>query len=298
MAKQAMNRPKGRIDNLTVNTKYFLIMKKVMLGAVALLLGGVTYAQNNESKVEQAGTNSQTTVNQIGKSNDASTYSNGNDNNIDIDQKNMGNKVRVESRKTGSVAGPANGNDVKVLQDGKNNYSSVAVWGGENNDVNIKQVGNENNTGAAHGSQFFGVPRTVQIEGTKNSVDLNQAGNFNDGTVAVMEGAYENRIDVDQIGNDNASSVEVMGMEAGKNLVDVRQKGTGNTSAVTQDNSQRGVVDVLQDGKDHMSTVSQSSTPWQLSDKNRATVRQYDNLQISTVIQSGVNNTATVIQKK
>ncbi len=271
-------------------------MKRIMLGALALLVGGVTYAQNNESKVEQMGDKSLTTVYQEGRDNNSSTYTNGVNNDIDIRQLNRENQVRVESRNTGSVAGSTNDNFVKVLQNGRNNYSSVAVWGGEDNEVSIRQLGNDNNRGDAH-AQFFGVPRTVQIEGTRNNVDVLQDGNRNDGTVAIMEGAFRNGVDVDQIGAENVSGVEVIGAQAGNNQVMVRQNGNENTSAVSVNDAQRGMVDVFQSGTGHTSSVTQQSSPWSLSDKNTATVRQFNSNQISTVIQQGTNNNALVRQK-
>jgi len=164
-----------------------------------------------------------------------------------------------------------NNNTLNILQDGDDNLiigtdlTSAAVINGDNNALDIDQLGSDNVLGLDIVGSSNNVAVTqnqdqrakLDITGSSNNVDLDQSAinNVGEHYMSVIIEGNSNNVDVDQTETGNKKLFLDID---GSNNVAVDQKGTGNHYAeITLTDSHN--VDVTQDGSgDHNATINLS----------------------------------------
>ena len=242
-------------------------MRKLFLGAVALMLSTAMFAQgnNNEGAQDVTGDQNKAFINQNGNGNEGMQTIIGDENKTYITQ--VGNSNIAESTQDAAVwqggAGLKNyaeqlqvgdRNDSKVGQSGffqkgyvtsrgNDNYARIGQWN-DHNYAKIRQVGNSNWANSAQA-------------GNRNRTEMTQVGNSNYAYARVVNGE-KNMIDVTQRGNSNTSTSYLTGGSS-FNDIDVLQRGNRNTSGIRgySDygifvNGDRNNVDLRQIGNDNM----------------------------------------------
>ena len=163
------------------------------------------------------------------------------------------------------------GNVLNILQDGDDNLiigtdlTSSAVINGDNNNVDIDQIGSDNVLGLdiVGSSNDVDVIQNqdqrakLSITGSSNTANLNQSAinNVGEHYMSVIIAGNNNTLDLDQTETGNKKLFLDID---GSNNVTVDQKGTGNHySEITLTDSH--TVDVTQDGSgDHNATINLS----------------------------------------
>ena len=163
------------------------------------------------------------------------------------------------------------GNVLNILQDGDDNLiigtdlTSAAVINGDNNNVDIDQLGSDNVLGLdiVGSSNDVDVIQNqdqrakLSITGSSNTANLNQSAinNVGEHYMSVIIAGNNNTLDLDQTETGNKKLFLDID---GSNNVTVDQKGTGNHySEITLTDSH--TVDVTQDGSgDHNATINLS----------------------------------------
>src|SRR5690554_6843031 len=243
-------------------------MKKVMLGAAALLFAGGLFAQNTSTSsqsgtdqrvyVRQAGTNLTSGIIQADGSgtghNRAAVYQRGDGNTSAIDQEGTSNSAYVDQA---DFTPPT---DAKAfINQGKNNDASG------NNIARIEQHGG---TGSV---------TTINQDG-----DRNQARAHQDDTGST--------INITQNGEDNKSLVYQLPFYAStNNLATILQDGEENCSTAAQDGNDNELY-ATQAGNNNKADQAQ------VGDGNFASVNQSSSENIARQRQNGNNNTAYATQ--
>ena len=248
-------------------------------------------------------TNSESSINQLGNGNTASTAqvvgSNGGDNNLaGITQTGDDNSAAIlQGTGTGStIFGPAlsandNDNIANILQDGIGNDSSIAQ-GGESGFASNTQTGNDNSSVIVQsgGTPFFGNSAVVSQTGNDNESEVFQTSSNGDLPI-VPDGTTAS---VTQNGDDNFSTISQKPL--GGHLATVLQTGNGGFSLIEQDGL-LNTATLTQGMEDNTSEIFQTGPSVVGPVGNTATVMQTATSgNFSTVSQSGVLNTSTVMQ--
>lgn len=225
-------------------------MKKVILGAAALLFAAVGFAQNTSNStqtgddqrvyVRQAGTLLNSTITQGNGSgagsNRAIVLQRGDQNTSTIDQEGTNNQSYVEQ---GANFTPPTGASSTINQ-GKNddasanNKARVAQHGGVGSQTTINQDGGANEA-------------TVHQDDTDSDIYITQAGNENKSLVHQLPfyASQNNYAEINQTGDENSSWAiqdgndnDLYATQSGSNnKADQEQLGDGNYASVTQSSS-------------------------------------------------------------
>lgn len=263
-------------------------MRKITLGALALMFGAVGFAQNNTGTVNQTGNDNTGIVDQTGSENQGTITSDGNLNKDDIVK--WGNwKSGVSAymmakgitqkgyKNTGSIdqnSGPATGagNRAGIGQDGKLNNAKITqsdpsshTWGPENNAF-VDQLGDNNIS-------------VQNQEGKANNSYFRQDGNGNEAESQQFD-YYTSRTTVEQVGDNNTSfQRQEFGNSTGNNKSNVYQKGNMNNA----NSDQRG--------KGNEGVISQTG-----GNLNDSELSQFGDGNDAGIMQNGSNNQALVYQ--
>lgn len=255
-------------------------MKKVILGAAALMIGAVSFAQTNS-----------VTGSQNGDSLTANAYQAGMDNEAEINQ--TGELNTSNSDQFGDL------NDIVVTQADSNNTSDITQEGGSDNNATVNQttLGNMSTIVQGTGMAAVGNEATVTQSG---STDV-ATGN----TSNVKQTFDQSKAVVDQIGDSNESTVTQIGKPNDptapdassfpRNEVDLDQNGMGNRAFVTQESydlsMDKNMATVSSTGNDNLAVVEQIE-----AQANTATITQTTSFASAYVEQLSDGNTATISQ--
>ncbi|MFK5878910.1 MAG: hypothetical protein QM478_05380 [Flavobacteriaceae bacterium] len=224
-------------------------MKKVILSAMALLIGVVGFTQNS-SLVTQIGTNNADVTQNV--SNTSVVYQDGTSNDAQVDQIGSNNS---------DVNQDGDGNTADVDQNDGLGTPGFYVFGmgpfgavpGEDNVSEITQVGTTNN--AKVNQDGNGNFSNVDQDGTSNDANIMQMGGNNDSDI--NQDGHDHLAVVDQDGIDNKSFItQEDKVTSGGNEAYVNQSGKGNYSTIYQQKNQLANVD--QSGKYNVSIVNQT----------------------------------------
>ncbi|MGJ8666698.1 MAG: hypothetical protein ACSHW7_10050 [Patiriisocius sp.] len=269
-------------------------MRKVILGAAALMIGTMSYAQNI-SDLDQSGTNNA----DIDQTSTGIYY-----NDSDVDQDGSGNDAQVTQvgQNDSTVDQMGTGNMADINQDGGNqpvNYDSVntstAIQNGTGNVVDVDQVAASGNAASANMSQI-----------NQDNSATNGDGNY----AKVLQGAFSNQSTITQMNDDNSADIDQAGAahvsvtnQTSDGAITASGAGYAQTSTVLQ-RGRRNFSSVSQNGDVNSSSVDQqSSASFGVAglESNRAVIGQsgYNNSSVtmqSDLVGNDGNNTLTVMQ--
>ena len=213
-----------------------------------------------------------------------------------------------------SVSSFAQGNEVSVKQLGTDNVQQidqgVGIATAEDNSAKLYQSGNKNSGVIAQGSNTSGVD--IEATALNNSSDIIQKGNENQAVtsqgVGFISSAKGNSSTIKQRGNRNQATTQQGVVEGGavSSTIGILQDGRDHQTTVTQGSSSfdasstRDEVDVVQRGYEHQASVIQgTSGP---STGNEVFIRQSGNqsriaVQQATIVSGNAErNTVAVTQ--
>ncbi|MCA0931261.1 hypothetical protein LCM02_02280 [Lutimonas saemankumensis] len=259
-------------------------MRKIYLCALALMIGAISFAQNNKSTVVQEGIDAVSKVVQDGSSNRAIQYQRNREGLVDIYQKGNGNyanqdqnpiyqgnpaNVVTENRGKEAVAKIkqiGNGNRAWQTQTW-DNESAFAEQRGNNNTSRQLQKGAEN---IADVKQYDNGHTAIQNQyGRRVEAYINQSGANNRAKQTQNKGGFDDYAKAVQSGSNNYSEQTQMGKGKGRgpsnaNYVYVNQSGNGNRAIQDQSNdlsnNQRNVAEIIQKGNNGLAIQDQYGT--------------------------------------
>ncbi|RYF74944.1 MAG: hypothetical protein EOO39_07720 [Cytophagaceae bacterium] len=276
-------------------------MKKVILTGAALIgFVAVSFAQNNLSTVNQTVGSNNATVNQQF---------------IDLGrQLGVPDGGKNQSTITQTGVNASNGNNANVLQIGTN--TSTATQVGYNNNAIVDQRSNAERAGAglenvatinqgtsgANGDTHDNLANTTQ-KGHNNTSTTTQTGISHEAYVDQQSALTNGQATITQSGTDhlasivqNGSSVNPGGMY-GPNSAFITQSGQNQRGFVTQLTDGNNAT-LEQSGNNNQATVNQGTAgelPGNSGD-HTALVQQFGSFDVSTITQTGTQNSAKTYQ--
>ncbi|WGK63728.1 hypothetical protein [Croceiramulus getboli] len=245
-------------------------MKKVIIGAAALLFGVVGFAQSNTGTAEQDGSDNLIRVRQIGALNNAELDQDGDNNQAGILQ------TGLNDAENGAPATPAGlANDAAITQEGDLNAAFVDQDG----DYNVADIEQTSPSGTDEGNRAYiqqGVGYAVN-----NEASISQDGSGND---ALTRQFFDSNV---------ASTVQ----EGDDNDADIRQNAPSNDAGAGPASAASNIASVEQYGDLNGAFVRQNTNPATVGGFNLATIVQDGDDNYGYQTQDGDTNTAAIVQK-
>lgn len=254
--------------------KYFSIT------AILLFVAGIAFAQNNQATVDQDGNANEAMIEQIGNLNQATVDQDGYEINADIYQSGTSNQAIAIQSTDGLLL---EGVSANIHQEGIQNIAEVDyqndITDNRNTLADIQQYGNENKAyvqQSNHGGEVY-----ILQDGYNNLARVRQHGN------------YDNHVDIAQYGDNNI----VANASLGNNNEISLQEGV-------KARNHRSEINIIQDGIEGGigNRVGFNQRGWQTADisqfgdNNETLLYQDGGYHTSTVIQTGNDNNATILQ--
>jgi len=317
-------------------TKYIinlkpLIMKKIILGAVALIIGAIGFAQN-ASVVLQSGPSQYANVDQIGANtslviqsnynNDAFATQNGTSSGLQIQegtnglarltqtgntnvsaqyQTGEGNIVRAsmigdDNATAQFQSGDYNVANINIGTFGSDGNTAWQVQEGMNNLLNSRLLGNDNTSGQVQSGENN--IANVYARGWRNEGYQLQGGQDNRAHIRIgypAGGVSDNFAFQQQFGGTGAMSVN--------NIARIDQLGDRNTAGQIQggdniDDLRNNLATIIQTGNDNTAYQMQggNDVPGATASNNTVFSGQNGNDNLSVQVQDGINNIARIVQ--
>ncbi len=285
-------------------------MKRVILSASALMLGGFVFAQTPQTVTKKAKQSQElesaskgsnfSQIDQMGIGSDATVQQKGTENASYIEQTGTSQRKRNEAflLQKGGLITTAEENYADQTQNGMANYSNVIQLGDEN-DAWVNQQGNSNASNIQQGTFIFG-------RSDKNYAQVDQAGDKNDATINQIADnniAISNQTSVDGARNGNTSYQSQLSTFAREgNTAISNQAGTNNEAVQVQINGflQKGnYAEINQGDADNQDMASKSyAEQLQTGARNEAYINQRQKGNIAFQKQVGTDNVAIADQSK
>ncbi|MFD1314189.1 hypothetical protein [Namhaeicola litoreus] len=255
-------------------------MRKSYVCAFALMIGAIGFAQNNQSTVEQKGSNGESKVVQDGQLNTAIQYQTSNTGLVNIFQQGTSNYANQDQDKQwqGNTSFDVNPSKMfmTIKQIGERNrawqtqrwssQTAIAEQRGNDNTSRQFQSGNHGNLAEVYQRDNMHTATQNQTGETGSWVYINQSGYKNTATQNQIKG-IANSAEARQSGARNTSTQTQKGFGSfwgDKNIVKVNQ--SGNDNIATQDQSNPGnihgvypnnIAEIIQSANDGLAVQNQ-----------------------------------------
>lgn len=249
-------------------------MKKIILGALALMIGAIGFAQSNDSNIYQTANSSSASVDQDGL-----------DNTADIDQLNGSGAPSTTNwpgNAEATIKQLGNWNYARQYQREHSNSFALSKQKGNGNTSYQEQKGNKSNATITQGTSLDLANNNTAKQWQKGSVNVASATQTGDANTSYQ---YQNVGDsrkalatVEQSGDHNMATQRQMGGDTdNRGSLLIKQSGHWNTATQKQDNTVAG---------NGTGIFGNNAVIEQMSDWNEAFQYQY-----------GANSDASIMQK-